>query len=399
VYTPRLLAHTLSEALGQFPSVLVTGPRQSGKTTFLLEEFGRGARYLRLDDPLERSLAASDPNGFLDRFPDDERIILDEVQYAPELLPCLKIRIDRERQRYGRWLLTGSQQFQLMAHVSESLAGRIAILELLPLSLLELRVSGAPPDLASFLWNGSYPEPALQPRKRDLWISSYIQTYIEGDVRQILKVRDLRTFETVLGLCAAQHGQEINLSDIARTAGIPVPTIRIWVHILEAASILRFLPPYFEDYGKRVTEAPKLYFLDSALVCALTRQPSAEAALAGSMCGHLFEGAIVAETFKVFALLGKRPDLYFWRSQDGLEVDLVLRLPSGLVPIEVQMTATPTQKHADNLTRFRTLASRDAAPVGVLVCRTAERHTLPGGNLALPWQEFPGWLRDQLADS
>jgi predicted AAA+ superfamily ATPase len=396
VYIPRLLAPTLSEALGQFPAVLVTGPRQSGKTTFLLEQFGKDARYLRLDDPLERSLAASDPNAFLDRFP-DERIILDEVQYAPELLPCLKIRIDRDRHRYGRWLLTGSQQFQLMANVSESLAGRIALLELFPFSLLEAGGSGNP-DLASVLWNGSYPEPALQPKKRDLWISSYIQTYIEGDVRQILKVRDLRTFETVLGLCAAQHGQEVNISDIARTAGIPVPTIRIWIHLLEAAYILRFLPPYFEDYGKRVTEAPKLYFLDSSLVCALTRQPTAEAALAGTLGGNLFEGAIVAETFKVFALFGKRPDLYFWRSQDGLEVDLVLRLPSGLVPIEVRMTATPTQKHADNLTRFRSLASRDAAPQGVLVCRTAERHTLPGGNLALPWQEFPGWLRDQIVE-
>lgn len=397
MYTPRLLAPTLSEALGQFPSVLVTGPRQSGKTTFLLEEFGRGARYLRLDDPVERSLAASDPNGFLDRFP-DERIILDEVQYAPEILPCLKVRIDRERHRYGRWLLTGSQQFQLMAHVSESLAGRIAILELLPLSLLEIGTSGAPPDLASVIWNGSYPEPALQPKKRDLWISSYIQTYIEGDVRQLLNVKDLRTFETVLGLCAAQHGQEVNLSDIARTAGIPVPTIRIWVHILEAAAILRFLTPYFEDYGKRVTEAPKLYFLDSALVCALTRQPAAEATLTGGMSAQLFEGIVVSEIFKVYALLGKRPDLYFWRSQDGLEVDFVLRLQSGLLPIEVQLTATPTQKHTDNLTRFRTLASRDAAPVGVLVCRTAERQLLPGGNLALPWQEFPGWLRDQIVD-
>lgn len=395
MYIPRLLAQTLSEALGQFPAVLVTGPRQSGKTTFLLEEFGRGARYVRLDDPLERTLAAADPNAFLDRYP-DERVILDEVQYAPELLPCLKVRIDRERSQYGRWLLTGSQQFQLMAHVSESLAGRIAVLELLPLSLLEMP-GGAARNLASVIWNGSYPEPALQPKKRDLWISSYIQTYIEGDVRQILKVQDLRTFEIVLGLCAAQHGQEVNISDIARTAGIPVPTIRVWIHLLEAAGILRFLTPYFEDYGKRVTEAPKLYFLDSALVCALTRQPSPEIAIDGSMAGHLFEGLIVAETFKVFALIGKRPDLYFWRSKDGLEVDLVLRLPSGLVPIEVRPTDTPTQKHTDNLTRFRTLASRDAAPLGLLVCQAEERQELPGGNLALPWQEFSGWLRDQIA--
>lgn len=397
MYIPRLLSPTLSEALDQFPSVLVTGPRQSGKTTFLLEEFGRGARYLSLDDPLERSFAASDPNGFLDRFP-EERVILDEIQYGPDLLPYLKIRIDRDRHRYGRWLLTGSQQFQLMANVSESLAGRIALLELFPFSLLELSGAGADPELAALIWNGSYPEPALHPEKRDLWISSYIQTYVERDVRQILKVQDLRTFETVLGLCASRHGQELHLSDIARAAGISVPTVKSWVHLLEAAYILRLLPPYFENFGKRIVKSPKLYFVDPALVCAMTRQPGPEAALAGAMGGALFEGSIVSEAFKVFALLGKRPDLYFWRSQDGLEVDLVIRLPSGLVPIEIKLTATPTLKHAETLTRFRTLAGRNASPQGVLVCRTRERTLLPGGSLALPWKEFPGWLRERISD-
>jgi len=394
VYVPRSLATTLSRALGQFPSVLVTGPRQSGKTTFLLKEFGQGSRYLSLDDPLERSFAASDPNGFLDRFPDD-RIVLDEIQYAPELLPYLKIRIDRDRHRYGRWLLTGSQQFQLMANVSESLAGRIALLELLPFSLLETE-GMREPDLATILWNGSYPEPALEPGKRDLWISSYIQTYVERDVRQILKVQDLRTFETVLGLCAARHGQELNLSDIARAAGVSVPTVKSWIHLLEAAYILRLLPPYFENYGKRIVKSPKLYFLDSALVCALTRQPGAEATLAGAMGGPLFEGFLISEAYKVFAILGKRPDLYFWRAQQALEVDLVLRLSTGLVPIEIKLTATPTLKHAEVLTRFKALAGKDASSEGILVCRTPERIQLPNGNLALPWTEFAVWLRETL---
>ncbi len=394
MYVPRLLSSTLGQALGQFPSVLVTGPRQSGKTTFLLEEFGKGARYLSLDDPLERSFATTDPNGFLDRFPEG-RVILDEIQYSPELLPYLKVRIDRERRQQGRWLLTGSQQFQLMANVSESLAGRIALLELLPFSLLETG-DLLPPDLPPVLWNGSYPDPALQPEKRDLWISSYIQTYVERDVRQILKVQDLRTFETVLGLCAARHGQELKLSDIARAAGISVPTVKSWITLLEAAYILRLLPPYFENYGKRIVKSPKLYFLDTALACALTRQPGAEAAVAGALGGPLFEGLIVSEAHKVFALLGKRPDLYFWRSNDGLEVDLVLRLPGGLVPIEIKLTATPTLKHAEILTRFKALAGRDASPEGVLVCRTREPLTLPGGNLALPWRDFPGWLRERL---
>jgi len=177
MYVTRGLAPILATALAQFPAVLVTGPRQSGKTTFLLHEFGEGARYLNLDDPQEREFARSDPNGFLDRF-GEARVVLDEIQYAPELLPYLKIRIDRSRQSgahpEGRWLLTGSQQFQLMANVSESLAGRIALLDLLPFSLLET-AGVRPPDLQDVIWNGSYPEPALAPEKRDLWIASYIQ--------------------------------------------------------------------------------------------------------------------------------------------------------------------------------------------------------------------------------
>lgn len=169
MYVPRLLAPTLAEALAQFPSVLVTGPRQSGKTTFLLEEFGRSARYVTLDDPLQRSFARSDPNGFLDGL-GEGRVILDEIQYAPELLPYLKVRIDRDRQHNGRWLLTGSQQFHLMANVSESLAGRIALLDLLPFSLLETGGFRSP-NLPAVIWNGSYPDPALHPEKRDLWIA------------------------------------------------------------------------------------------------------------------------------------------------------------------------------------------------------------------------------------
>jgi predicted AAA+ superfamily ATPase len=168
------------------------------------------------------------------------------------------------------------------------------------------------------------------------------------------------------------------------------------VSLLETAYIVRLLPPYFENFGKRIVKSPKLYFLDSALVCALTRQPGAEAALAGAMGGSLFEGLIVSEAHKVFALRGKRPDLYFWRSQDGLEVDLLLRLPEGLVPVEIKLTATPTLRHAEVLRRFRDLAGKDAAPGGVLVCNVKERTALPGGSVALPFLEFPDWLGRRL---
>lgn len=377
--------------------MLVTGPRQAGKTTFLLEELSQGASYVSFDDPLERAFASSDPNGFLDRFT-EPRVILDEIPYVPELFSYLKIRIDRERHRYGRWLLTGSQQFQLMARVSESLAGRIAILELLPLSLLEAPAGeGTRPDLETVVWNGAYPEPALEPVKRDLWVSSYLATYVERDVRQLHGVLDLRAFETFLALAAARHAQELNMSELGRDAGLTTPTVKSWLGVLEAAYVTLRVFPYFESFGKRLIKSPKLYFLDPALVCALTRQPSAEAAVAGAMGGAFFEGLVLSEAAKVFTVLGRRPDLYFWRSHDGLEVDLLIQVGGRLLPIEVKLTATPTARHLQPLEHFRKLAGERATPTGVLVCRVGERRPLPGGHLALPWQEFPAWLREQLA--
>jgi predicted AAA+ superfamily ATPase len=182
MYVPRLLSAKLHEAMDFFPAVLLTGPRQAGKTTFLVHEYGDKSEYVSFDDPLERSFALSDPNGFLDRLR-ERPAILDEIQYVPEILPYLKIRIDRDRKRNGKWILTGSQQFQLMKNVSESLAGRIAILELYPFSLLENQQKGTD-GLESVTWHGGYPDPSLFPEKRDLWIRSYIQTYIERDVRQ-----------------------------------------------------------------------------------------------------------------------------------------------------------------------------------------------------------------------
>lgn len=396
-YLSRALEPTLAQALANFPAVLVTGPRQSGKTTLIREKLSASAGYVTFDDPLEREVARTDPNGFLERF-GNRRALLDEVQYVPELFQYLKMRIDQDRRSYGRWLLTGSQQFGLMAQVTESLAGRVGILELLPLSFLEL-----PEDrrltLVEEIWLGGYPEPRLRPEARDLWMSSYIQTYIERDVRQLHKVQDLRTFETFLALCSARHGQEVNFASLSREAGISQPTVRSWLGALEAAYLIHLLPPYFESFGKRAVKSPKLYFLDAGLACTLTRQPSAEAALAGAMGGALFEGWVVTEAVKALASQGKRPELYFWRSHDGLEVDLLLRSGNHLIPVEIKLTASPTGRHVDPLERFKRLAGDGAANEGVLVCRVPERRPLPHGNLALPWSEFPDWVRERTGGS
>lgn len=393
MYIQRILAKILTDALRHFSAVLVTGPRQAGKTTFLLHEAGKEADYISFDDPLERDFALSDPNGFLDRF-NKERVILDEVQYVPEILPYLKIRIDKDRRIYGRWLLTGSQQFQLMRNITESLAGRIAILELLPFSVLENKKMD---KLQSLICNGGYPEPSLYPEKRDLWIRSYIQTYIERDVRQLQNVKDLRTFEIFIGLCAAHHGQVFNTAVLSRHAGVSLPTIRSWAGVLEASYLGFFLPPYFRNYGKRLIKTPKFYFLDSALVCALTRQPDAQAALSGAMGGAIFEGAVISETFKVFTMKGKKHDMFFWRSHDGLEVDLIIQIGSKLYPIEIKLTSTPSLKHTEPLNKFKSLAGKDAGEIGILVCRIDKLTHLPSNNLAMPWNEFPKWLMQRLS--
>lgn len=392
MYIQRALSHVLNNTLKQFPAVLITGPRQAGKTTFLRHETGKNADYISFDDPIERNFAVTDPNGFLNRFK-NRPVILDEVQYVPEIFQHLKIRIDRERNKNGQWLLTGSQQFQLMKNITESLAGRIAIIELLPFSILEHKEKGA---LDSLIWTGGYPEPALYPEKRDIWIRSYIQTYIERDVRQLLNVKDLRTFESFISLAASHHSQTFNTALLSRDIGVSLPTIKAWAGILEASYLCYFLQPYFRNFGKRIVKNPKLYFLDSALVAAITKQPDAKSTLSGAMGGTIFEGLIISEAVKVFTMKGMKPDIYFWRSHDGLEVDLIIRAGNKLYPVEIKLTATPTPKHLEPLNKFKAISGRDASETGLLVCRVEEARHLPSNNLAIPWRQFPEWLRARL---
>ncbi len=387
MYLQRALSETLRRSLGAFPAVLVTGPRQSGKTTFLRHEVGEGYRYISFDDPLERGFAHSDPNGFL-RALDDSPALLDEVQYVPELLAYIKLCIDAAPERVGRWLLTGSQQFALMHQLGESLAGRVAILELLPFSGAEL----APPDLARAIGAGGYPIPALHPERSGLWARSYIRTYLEHDVRQVSQVTNLHAFERFLALAAAQHGQELKKAGLARDCGVSQPTIANWLAVLEASYVVSLLLPYFRNHGKRLVKSPKLYFLDPLLVTTLTRQPSAEAALAGPMGGALLEGWVVVEAVKAFTNRGLKPDLYFWRSHDGLEVDLLVQAGTRLHPVEIKRTATPTPRHVEPLTRLCALLGDAVADAGLLVCGVEHERAMPGGHRALPWQAFPTWL-------
>ena len=297
MYVQRLLSLKLKEALSNFSSVLITGPRQSGKTTFVQHELYTSHKYVSFDDPLNRTFALDDPYGFLAQYK-DQPLIIDEIQYVPEILPYIKMEIDKTH-KIGQWVLTGSQQFQFMKNISETLAGRVAILELAPFNFKEVDYNSHD-KLNQAIWNGGYPDPALFPEKRDLWLKSYLQTYIERDVRSLENIRDLRTFEAFLHICAAFHSSPFNTASLARDCGISLPSVKSWGSILEASYILLFLPPYFKNLGKRIIKTPKFYFFDSALVCFLTRQPGPEAALASSMGGPLFEGMIISEIYKFF---------------------------------------------------------------------------------------------------
>lgn len=387
MYIPRRLRKTFLRSIKQFPAVLITGPRQSGKTTFLKNEMKHTA-YVSFDDPLNRDFALQDANGFLDRF-EGKTVILDEIQYVPEIFQHIKIRIDQNR-KPGIWIMTGSQQFHLMKNVSETLAGRIAILELAPFCLEEAKIGAN--TLADILWTGLFPEPSCFPEKRDLWLKSYIQTYLERDVRQIENIRDFRSFEMFTNLSAAYHSQEFHPAELARDCGVSQPTIKSWGKILEISYLALTLPPFYKNFGKRVVKASKFYFTDPSLVCFLTRQPSGEAALRGNMGGALFEGLIISEAWKTFLNLGKKPAIFFWRSQGGLEVDLIVQAQGKLWPIEIKLTATPSIYHTKGLERFKKLAGAEASDTGLMVCNVDEQVDLPGGNTALPWAIFSRWL-------
>lgn len=404
---PRTLASLLDRAVKGFPAALVTGPRQSGKTTLLRSRFGDSHRYVSLEEPHVRERAMADPVGFLADHPPP--VILDEIQHTPDLLSYLQVAIDEDR-RPGRWLLSGSQSFPLLEGSSESLAGRVAILTLLPLSwpeiqrrpraresvetvlgrLFEARPSGARtrPNLARWLLRGGFP-PLWSQRglDRELWLASYVQTYLERDVRSVLGVRDLGSFQTFLRLAAARTGQMLNSTDLARDAGVSPTTVRQWLSVLEASHQILLLRPHFENLGKRLIKTPKLYWLDTGVACFLLGLKNEEAVLRGPMAGPLFETAVVAELAKTFLHRGLPPSLWFWRSRDGWEVDLLVELQGKLHPVEIKATATPRPGHAAAIARWRELAGERAGS-GLLVSRAAEASALVPGVRVLPWSRL-----------
>lgn len=405
-YLPRTLESTLLQAAKDFPAVLVTGPRQSGKTTLLQHTFGATHRFVHLDEPDVRALALADPRLFMSQNPPP--VVFDEIQYAPQLLHYIKGDIDEHRREKGRYLLSGSQNLLLMQDITETLAGRTAVLTLLSMAQIEKRqqpqtlpfwefeidvltaraeqrVQGK--EIMASLMRSGFPELVVEPsRDPQPWFAAYLQTYLERDVRNIRNVGSLADFQRFLLALAARTAQLLNVSEIARDVGVAVNTAKAWLSILEASFQIVLLKPYYANLGKRLVKSPKLYFLDTGLPAYLAGLVDPKHALLGPMGGALFENAVFAELYRAFVHRGQTPRLFFWRTAAGHEVDFILDFGARLIPVEVKLTATPTPPMATNLTAFRELFPKPKVLQSYLVCLAAKAFRLSAETVATPFQ-------------
>ncbi len=397
---PRHLERRLRTGLKHFPVVTITGPRQSGKTT-LARTVLKGYEYVSLENPDDRRMAADDPRGFLGRF--KGKVIIDEAQHVPDLFSYIQGIVD-ENQKVGQFVLTGSQNFLLLKSITQSLAGRCDILHLLPFSWSELnrakllpiegvasrkpRPLGSPDaDLFEVLLTGGYPrihDKGLDPQ---VWLANYYQSYIERDVRDVVNVGDLETFGRFMGLCAGRAGQLLNLSSLAGDCGISHSTARRWLSVLETSFIVALLRPHHRNFNKRLVKSPKLYFLDTGLLCYLLRIRSPQDMALHASRGAVFESWIVSEVFKNYTHRGLRPDVYFWRNSAGHEIDLLLEADGGkLLPVEAKSGQTFNSDFVKELNWWREAGGLAELP-GVLVYG-GDRCFTYKGDYVLSWRNW-----------
>lgn len=350
----QVIAH---ERVEFFPVLTITGPRQSGKTTLCKETFKR-LPYVSIEAPDVRAFALTDPRGFLGQY--QEGAVIDEIQRAPDLLSYLQVVVD-EDPRPGRFILTGSQNFALVSTLSQSLAGRSAVLHLHPLTYNEiLRFDNAPKELFQVLWTGGYPAIYDRRAPADEWISSYISLYVERDVRQVLNVGDLTTFQDFLRLCAGRAGQLVNLSALGGDAGVTHNTAKAWLSVLETSFIVFRLNPFSRNLTSRVVKTPKFYFMDTGLLCALIGIRTPEELFTHPLRGSIFENWVVSEVYKRIAHQGRRPLMSFFRDRKGFEVDLIIEDGRNLTALEIKSGQTPLPDFADNLVSFAKRMREDA---------------------------------------
>jgi uncharacterized protein len=376
---PRTLEPVLRQSALRYPVVTLTGPRQSGKTTLARMAFPNYA-YASLEDPDQREFAITDPRGFLSQF--DSPVILDEAQRVPDLFSYIQTRSDASGKN-GQYVLTGSQSFLLMRTISQSLAGRAAILHLLPFSQAEIhRRPPLPRDgigrhmpparvseernLMDTLFTGGYPrihDKELPPQE---WLANYYRTYVERDVRELLNVGDLETFGRFIGLCAGRTGQLLNLSSLGNDCGISQPTARRWLSVLEASFLVFLLRPHHRNFNKRLVKSPKLYFLDTGLLTYLLRIRSSVELRTHSARGAVFESFVVSELVKNALHQGLEPDLYFWRDSAGYEVDILMEQGNEIVPIEVKSGETLASDFYAGVQYWLALAQAPTGPAALV---------------------------------
>ena len=375
---PRDAYSTLKRLAKGFPIVAITGPHQAGKTTLAKMVF-EGKPYITLENPEEREFASSDPKRFLGRFP--HGAILDEVQRCPELLSWLQVLVD-ERHVMGDFVLTGSAQFSLVEGITQTLAGRVGRVELLPLSSHELVAANKLPEsLTHMLFKGSYP--ALYDREvspQD-WFGNYISTYVERDVRQLIAIKDLGQFQTFVKMCAARTGQLVNLTSLGADCGISAVTAKHWLSVLEASYVVMLLRPHHRNFGKRLVKTPKLYFLDTGLAAWLLGIRNASTLETHVSRSALFETWVISEIFKQKLNAGETPDIYFWRDSTGNEIDVIEETPEGLQPIEIKSGSTYASDWPAGLKKWQTLAGTESVKPSILY----------GGDLSVPRQEINLW--------
>jgi predicted AAA+ superfamily ATPase len=396
----RHLQSVLEKSAGWFPVITLTGPRQSGKTTLAKVAFPN-ARYVSLEDPAMHNLALEDARGFLNQFGKDQ-VILDEAQRAPELFSYIQGIAD-QNDRPGQYILTGSQNFLLLEKITQSLAGRCAIHHLLPFSHSELLgVDAVDPDtiaekakqysnqtdhgshnLFTTLWTGGYPRIHDKHIPPQQWLAGYVQTYIERDVRSIVNIGDLEAFGRFVRFCAGRTGQILNLAGLANDCGIDSKTAKRWLSILETSFIVKLLRPYHANFHKRLIKSPKLYFLDSGLLCCLLGIQKPDDILIHSSRGAIFESWVIAEFYKNYYHIGKQPQMYYFRDSNDNEVDILLDFGSHILPVEIKSGQTIHSEFFKGLEYWRTLTA-DPDSQAILI-HGGDIATRFKGMTALPW--------------
>lgn len=360
MFIQRIATPRLKKLRTQFPAIGILGPRQSGKTTLAKSLFSQ-YKYINLEELDTRLFAQEDPRRFLQSLEKEEGVILDEIQRAPSLLSYIQVHID-QWQKNGFFVLTGSENILLNQHISQTLAGRIALVTLLPLSIEELqKASCLPNTVEEALFMGFYP--CIYAKKLDSkeWIQSYIQTYIERDVRHLKQISDLSLFQKFLKLCAGRIGQPLDLTSIGNDCGTTAHTVRAWISILEVTYVVFLLQPHYKNFSKRLIKAPKLYFYDTAVACQLLGIHSPQDLTTHYLRGGLFESMILSDLLKQRLNAGLPPNQYFWRDKSGLEVDCLIEEGAKLIPIEIKSGETISPDFFSNLVKWGELAENNAS--------------------------------------